>query len=175
MRRRTLTLALLLLLLVAAGACGPSKPEGRVHASRTASYASLRAMAKDAVAVVELAVDGPGAVQVVGAVPFTVTEARVTEVVHGKLDGELLRLRQLGSTQSGGLVPEGELVRAGERYVAFVVPFTFADGKPTGQHVVAGSWQGLYRVEGTELVTTDRVPSPLPTRLSKASLRAAVL
>jgi hypothetical protein len=166
---------LVLLLVVAVGACGSSAPERTVHLSRTATYGSFRAMAHDAVAVVEVAVEGNGAAETLGGLPFTVTEARVTEVVRGRLDTDVVRLRQLGSSQSsGGLVPEGELVKAGERYVAFVVPFTFADGRPTGQHVVLGAWQGLYRVQGSELVATDKVPSALPKRLSKASLRTAL-
>lgn len=165
----------MLALLVAVGACGPSEPAAKVHLSRTAPYASLRAMAKGASAVVEVAVDGPGVVQTVGNVPFTVTEVRVTEVLHGTIDDPVVRLRQLGSTQSGGgLVPEGELVKAGERYVAFVTPFAFADGRPTGQYVVVGAWQGLYRVEGTQLMATDRVASALPKRLSRTSLHTAI-
>lgn len=177
MRRALVPAALVLLLVVAVGACGSPRPESRAHLSRTVSYGNLRAMAHDAAAVVEVAVEDAGTVETLGGLPFTVTETRVTEVLRGTLDvdADVLRLRQLGSAQSsGGLVPEGELVKPGERYVAFVVPFTFADGKPTGQHVVLGAWQGLYRVEGSELVATDKVPTPLPRRLSRASLHSAL-
>ena len=175
MRRAYTVPTLVLLLVVAVGACRSSAPETRTHLSRNASYGSFPAMARDAVAVVEVAVEGNGTTTTLGGLPFTVTEARVTEVLRGKLDSDTIRLRQPGSAQSsGGLVPEGELVKAGERYVAFVVPFAFADGRPTGQHVVLGAWQGLYRVDGGELVATDKVPSALPKRLSRTSLHSAL-
>lgn len=174
MRRRWSAAVLLLLLALATGACGSSTPQAQVHASRAASYKSLRAAAHDAAAVVEIAVEATGTVQAVGSVPFTVTEGRVTEVLRGEHASPTVHLRQLGAVGPDGLLAEGELLRAGERYVAFVTPFVFGDGKATGQHVVVGTWQGLYRVEGTQLVATDRVPSELPKRLSRASLVSAI-
>ncbi|HEX2039407.1 MAG TPA: hypothetical protein VHF47_06700 [Acidimicrobiales bacterium] len=167
--------ALAVLTVVLTAACSDSGPAPRqVHTSRNVEYRSLKHAARDADAVVEIAVDQAGVVESVGAVPFTVTSARVAEVMKGRFDGDVIRLRQLGSSQGGGLVPEGELLEAGKRYVAIVVPFTFADFQPTGQHVVVGAWQGLYRVEGDELVATDKVRTALPRRLTKRSFVAAI-
>ena len=160
---------------IAVGACGgDGSPVRSVHASRTVEYESLKDAARDADAVVELAVDGNGTVEKVGRVPFTVTEARVVDVVKGRFEGTTIRLRQLGSAQGSGLVPEGELLAAGRRYVAIVVPFTFADYAPTGQHVVVGGWQGLYRVDGDVLVATDDVLTKLPREISRQRFLEAV-
>lgn len=157
-----------------AGACSEPRSAPQVHASRTLEYQSLQQAARDADAVVEISVEKAGAVETVGRMPFTVTEARVVDVVKGRYDGTTVRLRQLGSAQGGGLVPEGELLQAGKRYVAIVVPFTFGDFRPTGQHVVVGAWQGLYRVEGDELVATDAARTALPRRLKRSSFVAAI-
>ena len=161
-------------LAVLGAACSAPRPTPQVHTSRAIEYQSLKHAARDADAVVEIAVERSGVVETVGTVPFTVTEARVIEVVKGRHAGDAIRLRQLGSTQGSGLVPEGDLLEAGKRYVAIVVPFTFGDFQPTGQHVVVGGWQGLYRVEGEELVATDKTRTALPRRLTRRSFVAAV-
>lgn len=161
-------------LALLTAACAGQQSAPRVHTSRAAEYQSLKHAARDADAVVEIAVERSGVVETVGTVPFTVTEARVVEVMMGRHAGDAIRLRQLGSTQGSGLAPEGDLLEAGKRYVAIVVPFTFGDFQPTGQHVVVGGWQGLYRVEGDELVATDKLRTALPRRLTRWSFVAAI-
>jgi hypothetical protein len=168
------TLVVALALAVSTAACAEQRAPQQLHTSRAAEYRSLKQMARDADAVVELAVDASGAVEKVGSMPFTVTEARVVEVLKGHFEGDVVRLRQAGSTQASGLVPEGDLLEAGKRYVALVVPFTFGDYRPTGQHVVVGGWQGLYRVEGDELVATDKSRTALPRRIPKSSFVSEV-
>lgn len=164
-----------LALAVSTAACGgPRAPQQQLHTSRANEYRSLKQLARDADAVVEFAVDVAGGVEKVGAMPFTVTEARVVDVLKGTFEDDAIRLRQVGATQSQGLVAEGELLEPGKHYVALVVPFTFSDYRPTGQHVAVGGWQGLYRVEGDELVATDKARSELPRRLLKSSFVAAV-
>jgi hypothetical protein len=161
-------------LVLLTAACAGQPPAPQVHTSRSVEYQSLKHAARDADAVVEIAVERTGVVETVGSVPFTVTEARVVDVVKGRHAGDAIRLRQLGSAQGSGLVPEGDLLEPGRRYVAIVVPFTFGDFQPTGQHVVVGGWQGLYRVEGEELVATDKLRTALPRRLTRRSFVTAV-
>jgi hypothetical protein len=161
-------------LVALSAACSEEGTTPQVHASRTVEYHSLKQAARDADAVVEIAVERTGEMELVGSVPFTVTEARVVDVLKGSVAGEAIRLRQLGADSPDGLVAEGELLEAGEHYVALVVPFVFDDFRPTDQHVVVGGWQGLYRVEGDMLVATDKAPTALPRRLTRSSFKAEV-
>ena len=165
---RRLVVVVAAVAAVVAGCSAPPAPPQQFHASRTVEYRSLQEAAREAEVVVEIAVEKEGAAETVGAVPFTVTSARVTDVLRGSFEGSEISLRQVA------LASEGELLGAGERYVALLVPFTYEDYKPTGQHVVVGGWQGLYRVEGDELVATDKVRTALPRRLKRASFVAAL-
>jgi hypothetical protein len=161
-------------LAVVLAACGGEPPTRGVHASRTVEYESLKHAARNADAVVEIEVDRSGVVEKVGSLPFTVTQARVVGVVKGRFSDATIRLRQLGSAQGDGLAPEGELLTPGRRYVAIVVPFTFEDFAPTGQHVVVGGWQGLYRVQDDLLVATDDGRTKLPRQISRRQFVEAV-
>ncbi|MDQ3757114.1 MAG: hypothetical protein M3394_04625 [Actinomycetota bacterium] len=172
---KRLLLAAVAVLGIASAACSEQQPTTQqLHTSRALEFPSLKHVAHEADAVVEIAVDAAGVVETVGNMPFTVTEARVAGVLKGRDVGRTIRLRQVGSAQGAGLVPEGELLQAGKRYVAIVVPFTFGDYKPTGQYVVVGGWQGLYRVEGDEVVATDALRTSLPRRLTRNTFVAAV-
>ena len=159
MTRLRLTVSLTGLALMLAG-CG-SQPAATAHVvidgNLAKSYSSVAALLADSSAVVEVTTTDHRSVSYVGRIPYTVTTATVRRVLRGILTASSIQVRQLGMPSTTSLQVDNPqpLLSSGSTYVAFVTPFTFGDGRPTGQYVVVGAGQGLYSVHSGEVTQLD--------------------
>jgi len=153
-----------------------------VHGSAARTFHSLRELTDASRAVVQVRATPQHTVEVIGGVPFTVTTVEVTKIEHGSVNGQTtLHVRQLGGEQQGVAVASNAvLLRPGTDYVLFVEPFSFGDGRDTGQWVIVGPDAGQYELQGDRLVRSSGAPvstdaeDTVPATMSLAQLRAAL-
>lgn len=109
----------------------------------------------------EIVADGP----LTGATT-TVTELRVSQVLAGRAQGPVVRVRQLGA--AGDPQPSGrEILRAGQSYLLFLAPDDLVTGSGAMNIVSDGEYRdigGVYRN-----VVRDRADA-VPAELAPASI-----
>jgi hypothetical protein len=150
--------------------------ERHLSISRVKEYRSLRELADDSAAVVQVTAqerigEVPAAQDGTGELTSTLTRVAVERVFFSRqpLPTELT-VRQTGSPD---VVVDGnaELLAPGRTYILFLVPFTFshANTESTGEWITVGEIAAWRRAESGFLsVATDR--GPLPRRIEIGDL-----
>lgn len=156
-------------------------PERTVLGSAARSFGSLSDLISSGKAVVRVRSTTERSVEWIGDVPFTVTSVDVMGVERGSVaNAERVRVRQLGGTVGGVQVASNAvLLQPGTQYVLFVEPFSFGDGRDTGQWVILGPDLGMYELRGDRLLrpSSPDIPggdgaSAVPASLTLQQLRA---
>lgn len=154
-------------LVVSLASCGSSADQQTAHIedARLKGYDSIDALAHDATAVVLIEATAKTSEGSNGGIPFTVSTVRVDQVLRGSVTGSTtVDIRQLGTRNSNlGYA----LVRAEQRYVAFLVSYRFPEDEQP-EWLIVGESAGLFELNGNAVTKVDRdvASARLPAELS---------
>lgn len=140
-------------------------------------YDTVEDLVANASLIVEVMVSDEVDEEAISSSTFAVTTVTVTQVLSegetAVAAGDEVRVRYTGRTTELYEGMPGPLV-AGDRYILFLEPFTFGDGRDTGQWVVVppGQWRGQAKGHAFELdiVGGAEPMSQLPDVLDPAEL-----
>jgi hypothetical protein len=146
--------------------------------SRVDGFADLSSLARSSSAVLE--VEPTDIHRVVPAdkagqsdVMSTLSTLQVKRIIRGRIDGTQIVLRELGDLMNSTTDMSPRL-ETGVSYIVFVVPFTFADGKSTGQYVLTDG-STAYRQDAAIMTLVAGDSETLPTTVSRTQLEAQVV
>ncbi len=176
-RQHVLTAGASVLACVLVVGCSASpdndrNPEGQsvVSGSRSRQFTSLEQLSESSTAVIVATVGDVAGVDQMGdplsPIPFTRYQLLRVKTLAGGIGG-VSTIRQVGGP-GDRLEDAAELV-SGRRYLLYVQPFVFADGKATGQVQVTGYAGAFREVPGTNRYARVDDGSPsLPAAVDEA-------
>ena len=118
---------------------GPA-PVRRIDTADVGAYATASDLAAGSDLVVRGVPTGALSHELVGGVPFTISDVRVAAVLAGGPSVAMVRVRQVGGP--GVETPHSPPLVPGRTYVLFLRRFAYAPDRPTDQYVVTGGGRG---------------------------------
>jgi hypothetical protein len=93
-------------------------------------------------------------------------------VIRGVVSGNIIKIRQLGSLDPRVVIEDaGPLLQSGQSYVLFLVHFTIAPGKDSGEYGPVG---GVFLNRGGVIQSLDPMSPKLPKAMPLSDLIRAV-